>query len=90
MGGSKVGKTAIIKRIIFHQFLSTSKENLEEMHQWHCKSHRKIITFNIEDTGESFAYELPWSSAADVVCLVYAVDDMDTFEHVSTLRDRML
>ena len=45
---------------------------------------KETITFNKEDTGE-----LPRSSA-DVVCLVYAVDDIDTFEHVSTLIDRML
>jgi GTPase SAR1 family protein len=90
-----VGKTAIIKRIILHQFLQTSKETLQEMHQWHFKSHRKNITFNIEDTGESFASDFPAMfelsvSSAHVVCLVYAVDDWDTFEYVATLRDPIL
>ena len=88
MGDSKVGKTAIIKRIILDQCLPTSKETLQEMHQWHLKSYRKNITFNIEDTGQSFASDFPAMfelsvSSAQVVCLVYAVDDWDTFEEVA-------
>jgi GTPase SAR1 family protein len=82
MGGSKVGKTAIIKRNILYQFLRTSKERLQEMNQWHFKSHRKNITFNIEDTGQSFASDFPAMlelsassvHVANVVCLGYAVD----------------
>jgi small GTP-binding protein len=95
MGGGKVGKTAIIKRIILHQFLQTTKETLQEMYQWHFKSHRENISFNIEDTGDSFAYDFPSMfelslSSAHIVCLVYAVNDRDTFEHVATLRDHIL
>ena len=44
---------------------------------------------NIEDTGETFASDFPamlelYVSSSHVVCLVYAVDDWVTFEHVAT------
>ena len=50
---------------------------------------------NIEDTGETFASDFPamlelYVSSSHVVCLVYAVDDWVTFEHVATLRDYIL
>ena len=95
MGASKVGKTAIISQFLYDQFPLGYKPTLEEMYKGDFELGNTKLSLHIEDTSGTFAYDFPTMaevslSSADVVLLVYAVDDCETFEQVAMLRDLVM
>ena len=95
LGSHKVGKTAIISQFLYDQFQPRYKPTVEEMYKGDFEVGNIKISLNIEDTCGTFAYDFPAMAevslaSADVVLLVYSVDDCDSFEQVAMLRDLVM
>ena len=95
LGLSKVGKTAIISQFLYYQFQPGYKPTVEEMYKVDLEVGSMKLSLNIEDTSGTFASDFPAMakvslSSADVVLLVFSVDDEDSFRKVGMLRDLVM
>ncbi|GFW24176.1 GTP-binding protein Rhes [Trichonephila clavipes] len=89
-GASGVGKTSIIHQFFYNRFPSEHLPTIEEMHNHTYDVSGSKIPINVLDT--SGYYEFPAMrqlaiKTADAFVLVYSIDDADTFQRVSDLRD---
>lgn len=91
MGSSRVGKTAIIKRFLYDSFTEEHCPTVEELH----KSEYEIkgiglVSVEILDTSGTFFFP-PMKRLAinsgNAFVLVYAIDDKESFDEVSSLRE---
>ena len=101
LGPGGVGKTSIIKRFL-HQPVSEEgpPETIQDMFTTEmvlasAPGTAATVTLNIEDTGGTFFEDFPAMidisvRKSDVIVLVYSVEDGQTFEEISALRDTIL
>ena len=92
MGPSCVGKTSIITQLLDNQYSEQHTPTLQSMHSCEVETGAAQITLTVEDTGGSFIQEFPAMAEvslqhADGVILVFSVDDEESFEHLSKLKD---
>lgn len=94
MGSSRVGKTAIIKRFLYDSFSEEHCPTVEELH----KSEYEIkgiglVSVEILDTSGTFSFP-PMKRLAinrgDAFVLVYACNDKESFDEVSSLREMII
>ena len=95
LGPSKVGKTAIISQFCYDQFQPGYKPTVEEMYKVDLEVGNLKLSLNIEDTSGTFTSDFPAMakvslSSADVVLLVFSVDDEDSLRKVGMLRDLVM
>ena len=93
MGAAKVGKSAIISRFMFENFVSEYKATVEEFYQGEFVINGLNVTLDILDTAG--AYDFPAMrklsiSTGDAFVLVYSVEDEDSFNEVNRLREQIL
>jgi len=89
MGAAAVGKTCIVQRMLYEQFVTDYKATVEQLYSQRYLLNGTSITLELLDT--SGAYEFPAMrklsiSTADAFILVYSVDDAASFDEVSRLR----
>ena len=94
MGGSKVGKSNLIAKLL-QQKIPKSQSNFQEMHQTMIRNDKKDFILNIEEISGTFASDFPVMfelsvSAADAVIMIYAVDDWESFEQVAAMREKVV
>ena len=96
LGPGGVGKTSIIKRFL-HQPVSEDgpPETIQDMFTTEMVLPSATVTLNIEDTGGTFFEDFPAMidisvRKSDVIVLVYSVEDGQTFDEISRLRDTIL
>ena len=94
MGAARVGKTAIISQFLYDKFESEYQATVEEMYRGNFDVGNTKLCLNIEDTSGTFAYDFPAMVevslfAADVVLLVFSVEDCDSFEQVVLLKEKV-
>ena len=95
MGGSRVGKTAIISQFLYDQFQPKYKATVEEMYRGEFEVGNVKLSLDIEDTSGTFAYDFPAMvdvsiASVDAVILVFSVEDSESFEQVAFLRDMVM
>ena len=95
MGGQKVGKSSIIARLLKEKSPHQYQSSLQEMHQVVLTTSNGRTILNIEEISGSYASEFPAMfelslSAADVVVLVYAVDEWETFNELAALKEKVM
>ena len=93
MGAAKVGKSAIVSRFMFENFVSEYKATVEEFYQGEFVINGLNVTLDILDTAG--AYDFPAMrklsiSTGDAFVLVYSVEDEDSFNEVNRLREQIL
>ncbi|GFT63878.1 GTP-binding protein Rhes [Nephila pilipes] len=93
LGASGVGKTSIVKQFFYNLFPDEHVPTIEEMHSNTYDVSGSKIPISVLDT--SGYYEFPAMKrlairTADAFVLVYAINDAESFERVSSLRDSVL
>lgn len=93
MGSAKVGKSSIISQFLYDKYLTRYRETIEELHRGEYETpDGASLTLDILDT--SGAYEFPAMrdlsiSTGGAFVLVYAVDNYETWNEVSRLREQV-
>ena len=95
LGASSVGKTSIIKQFLGEEVSSKHKKTLQDIFHTEIKLGGTYLNLKIEDTGSSFIHEFPIMAElslenCNVVALVYSIEDPQSFEEVSKMRDFLL
>lgn len=91
LGGSKVGKTAIVQQFLYGSFPDVYSATVDEVHRTEFEvKGMGTLTLDILDTSGS--YEFPAMqrlaiSKADAFILVHSIDDPNSFEEIRRLRD---
>ena len=88
----QVGKTGIVSQFLYDSFISGYKETMDEMYHGEFDIKGVKLNLDIQDTGGSYVDEFPAMlkcslASADAVLLVYSVNDINSFDEVSRLRD---
>lgn len=85
MGSSGVGKTALINQFLYDSFVDDHKPTVEELHRGEYDD----VILDILDTSGTYSFPAMRTLSiekADGFVLVYAVDDVDSFEEVRAGR----
>ncbi|KAK3793095.1 hypothetical protein RRG08_038600 [Elysia crispata] len=93
MGAAGVGKTAIVSQFLYDHFVSEYKETIEELHRGEYNMNGAHLTLDILDTSGSHSFPAMRKLAidnGDAFVLVYSVEDENTFQEVTTLREQIL
>nr|CAD7428956.1 unnamed protein product [Timema monikensis] len=94
MGAARVGKSSIISQFLYDKFNPRYRETIEELHRGEYElQDGASLTLDILDTSGAFQFPAMRAlsiSTADAFILVYAVDDVETWEEVRRLRDQIL
>lgn len=93
MGASGVGKTAIVEQFLYERFPLDHVPTVEEMHCNVYDISGSTLTLDLLDTSGS--YEFPAMrrlaiKTADAFILVYSIDDKESFNYVSSIRELIL
>ena len=93
MGAARVGKTCLVSRFLYHDFVSQYKATVEEFHQGEYEINGRPLTLDVLDTAGS--YEFPAMrdlsiATGDAFILVYSLEDEQSFERVRELRQQIL
>jgi RASD family protein 2 len=93
MGAAGVGKTCIINRFLFRQFVNEYKATVDEMYTEEYLINGIAVTLDFLDTSGS--HEFPAMrklsiDTADAFILVYSIDDEASFEEIKQLRNQIL
>ena len=92
LGSSVVGKTSVIKQILYDKFDEMHNKTLHEMYSGVFSVCGEHLVLDIEDTSGTFAEDFPAmlrvsACAADAIVLVFDVTKEDTFTEVARLRE---
>lgn len=92
MGSAGVGQTSIINQFIHNTFIEKRKQTIKELYRHIIKF--KTISAEIDILDTSGYYEFPGMrrlaiATGDAFILVYSVDNDDSFEYVTFLRDEI-
>ena len=92
LGKSYVGKTSIINQFLGRTLPTKYKPTLQQMFVGKLVLGVSTFFLNIEDTGGSYIQDFPAMAKlsldkSDVAVLVFSVDEPETFEEVSRLKD---
>ncbi|CAL8128203.1 unnamed protein product [Orchesella dallaii] len=85
LGGPKVGKSAIVKRFLFGSFMEKYKPTVEELYSKEYDFHRITLKVDILDTAGDLQFPAMRRlsiATAHAFLLVYAIDDVSSFETV--------
>ncbi|XP_054159769.1 dexamethasone-induced Ras-related protein 1-like [Oppia nitens] len=95
LGSAKVGKTSIVRRLLSDKFEEIHKPTIEELYQndYKLKDSDMTLTLDLLDTSGSYPFPAMRKlaiSTGDAFVLVYAIDDLDSFEEVTRLKDAII
>ena len=95
LGTSSVGKTSIINQFLGRILPTIYKPTLQQMFVGKLELGSSTLFLSIEDTGGSYIQDFPAMAKlsldnSDAAVLVFSVDEPETFEEVSRLRDFLL
>ncbi|GFO00569.1 ras-related protein rap-1b [Plakobranchus ocellatus] len=93
MGAAGVGKTAIVSQFLYDQFVSEYKETIEELHRGEYYMNGVHLTLDILDTSGAHTFPAMRKLAidnGDAFVLVYSVENEETFQEVTSLREQIL
>ncbi|XP_035211914.1 ras-related protein Rap1-like [Stegodyphus dumicola] len=93
MGDACVGKTAIVEQFLYERCPLHHKPTIEDMYYRKYDISGTSLTLNILDTSGSYQFTEMKKMAirtSDAFILVYSIDNMETFNMVSDLRDLIL
>ena len=93
MGAAAVGKTCIITRFLYHQFVESYKATVEELHQGNYDINGADVTLNVLDTAGSYNFPAMRDlsiATGDAFILVYSVDNAESFKEVTALREEIM
>ena len=95
LGASSVGKTSIISQFLGGMFPSKYKQTLQDIFVGQLELGGSTLLLSIEDTGGSYIQDFPAMARlsldnSDGAVLVFSVDEAETFEEVSRIRDFLL
>ncbi|ELU01289.1 hypothetical protein CAPTEDRAFT_156740 [Capitella teleta] len=93
MGAAGVGKTCIINRFLYENFLNDYKATIEELHRGEYSVNGATITLDILDTTGSYAFPAMRKlsiTTGNAFLLVYSLGDDESFEEVKNLRQQIL
>jgi RASD family protein 2 len=92
LGPSKVGKTSLIRQMLYK---THSYEHIPTLHQMFLGDFQHAdsqVSLTIEDTGDDFSHEFPAMmevslKATDGIILVFSLADNRSFEDISLIRE---
>ncbi|KAJ8277110.1 hypothetical protein GJAV_G00071580 [Gymnothorax javanicus] len=97
VGGSGVGKTALVVRFLTRRFIGDYERNAAALYSREVQVDGEQVAIQIQDTpgismleGQSCPHQVTHSIKwADAVVLVYSVTDSQSFELIGQLRQRV-
>ena len=92
-GGSKVGKTAIAKKFLYNEFVEKYEPTIENSYMKSFNIYGKELVTTVLDTSGKEAFPAMRSlhiSNGDGFLLVYAIDDLESWEIIRQLRDEII
>ncbi|TRY69006.1 hypothetical protein TCAL_04096 [Tigriopus californicus] len=92
LGAKTTGKTSIVRQFLYDQFSTVHKETVDDMYRGEFDICHQTVGFDIQDVSGGYVYEFPGMrnvslASADAFIIVYAVNDPESWEEVSRLRD---
>ncbi|CAO1309099.1 unnamed protein product [Diamesa hyperborea] len=94
MGSAHTGKSQIISQFLYEKFTTRYRQTIEELH---CGEYElpdgNSLTLDILDTSGSFSFPAMRDlsiSTGNAFILVYSVDDEESWEEVSKLREKII
>ncbi|XP_005108587.1 ras-related protein Rap-2c [Aplysia californica] len=93
LGPAGVGKTSIIRQFLYDMFEEEYSQTVEEMYQVHFDNDGVKLTLDILDTAGAFEFPAMRQLAiatSHAFLLVYSVDDLESFQEVTALRQLIL
>lgn len=93
MGSAKVGKSSIISQFLYDKYLTRYRETVEELHRGEYElPDGASLTLDILDTSGAFQFPAMRAlsiSTGGAFILVYAVDNLQTWQEVESLRKQV-
>ncbi|XP_037941200.1 GTP-binding protein Rhes-like [Teleopsis dalmanni] len=93
MGSARVGKTCIINQFLYDQYHQRYKKTVEEMHVGEYDTpDGSMLVLEILDTSGSYTFPAMRAlsiTTSDAFILVYAIDDLDSWYEVESLRKQV-
>ena len=94
MGASGVGKTCLINQFLYGQFSHQHQATEHEIYQEEVQINGRFVTLDIKEVGGTCLFEFSafesFLLSADVIILLYSVDNLESFETVANLRDMVM
>jgi small GTP-binding protein len=93
MGAAAVGKSCIINRFLYQQFMDGYQATIEDFYLDQFQVNGAEVVLEIVDTAGAYSFPAMRKlaiSTGDAFILVYGVDDEETFQEVKRLRDEIL
>ena len=93
MGAAAVGKSCIINRFLYQQFVDGYRATVEDFYLDKFQVNGVQVELEIVDTAGAYSFPAMRKlaiSSGDAFILVYGVDDEETFQEVKRLRDEIL
>lgn len=93
MGAARVGKSSIISQFLYDKYQSRYRQTIEELHRGEYElPDGASLTLDILDTSGAFQFPAMRAlsiSTGGAFILVFAVDDDETWQEVSRLREQV-
>ena len=93
MGAAGVGKTCIVNRFLYENFISEYKATVEELHRGEYEVNGVSLTLDILDTSGAFPFPAMRKLSirtGDAFVLVYSIDDEASFDEVRNIREQII
>ena len=93
MGAAGVGKTCIVNRFLYENFISDYKATIEELHRGEYEVNGVSLTLDILDTAGAFPFPAMRKLSirtGDAFVLVYSIDDEASFDEVKNIREQIV
>ena len=93
MGAAGVGKTCIVNRFLYENFIHEYTATVEELHRGEYEVNGVSLTLDILDTAGAFPFPAMRKLSirtGDAFVLVYSIDDEDSFDEVKKIREQII
>ncbi|KAK8399514.1 hypothetical protein O3P69_003536 [Scylla paramamosain] len=93
MGGARVGKSTIVSQFLYDEILTNYKPTVEELHRGEYEIEGETLILDLLDTSGSHQFPAMRELAirqSDAFLLVYAIDNIASWEVLATLREEIV
>ncbi|XP_045618221.1 ras-related protein Rap-2b [Procambarus clarkii] len=93
LGGARVGKSTIVSQFLYDKILTSYKPTVEELHRGEYEIEGETLILDLLDTSGTHQFPAMRELAirqSDAFLLVYTIDDVASWELLSTFREEIV